>query len=112
MKAPPMTHNWDTSTHRKDPPWWKHLRLLVIERASGICEHKTEATEHSASARCTYKGDDVDHIINLASGGTDDMSNLQLLCSWHHKQKTAREAAAARSPKSEQRPREKHPGLL
>jgi 5-methylcytosine-specific restriction protein A len=78
----------------------------------GICEHISDPDTLGQSYRCTYPGKDVDHIINLASGGTDDLSNLQLLCDWHHKQKTAKEAAAKRKPRTERHPREQHPGLL
>lgn len=39
---------------------------------------------------------EVDHIINIAEGGTDDDSNLQALCIPCHKAKTARESAAHR----------------
>jgi 5-methylcytosine-specific restriction endonuclease McrA len=38
------------------------------------------------------------------------MTNLQLLCEHHHKQKTAQEAAKARKPRTERHPRERHPG--
>ena len=114
MTTPPQpNHNWDSSTRRKDPPGWKFVRQLVISRALGICEHISDPDIVTGLPyRCTYPGKDVDHIINLASGGTDHLSNLQLLCDWHHKQKTAQEAAAKRKPRSERHPREKHPGML
>lgn len=37
----------------------------------------------------------ADHIVNLASGGTGDMDNMQPLCIACHDDKTAREAAAS-----------------
>lgn len=37
----------------------------------------------------------VDHIIALENGGTDDDSNLQIICDWCHKPKTADDHAAA-----------------
>lgn len=101
-----MSHNWDSSRRPKDPPGWKQLREVVIARAGGICQHEDG---------CTYQGKDVDHIVNLASGGTNDLDNLRLLCTWHHKRKTAQEAAQARKnlpPITESRPRERHPGLI
>jgi 5-methylcytosine-specific restriction protein A len=101
-----MTHNWDSSRRPKDPPHWKQLRAHTIARAGGLCQ---------ASPPCTYPGTQVDHILNVLSGGTHDLNNLQLLCDWHHKQKTAQEAAKARAAKprhTERRKPEQHPGLL
>jgi 5-methylcytosine-specific restriction protein A len=100
-----MSHNWDSSRRPKDPPGWKQTRALVIQRAAGICQHEDG---------CTHKGSDVDHIVNLAAGGNHDLNNLRLLCSWHHKRKTAQEAAQARQALPilrETRPKPKHPGL-
>ena len=36
---------------------------------------------------------EVDHIVNLAQGGSDDDANLQALCAPCHQAKTATEAA-------------------
>jgi 5-methylcytosine-specific restriction protein A len=36
---------------------------------------------------------EVDHIVNIARGGTDEEANLQALCVLCHKAKTADEAA-------------------
>ena len=101
-----MAHNWDSSKRPKDPPGWPKTRALVIQRAGGICQHEDG---------CTHKGTDVDHIVNLAAGGNHDLNNLRLLCTWHHKRKTAQEAADARRAKgtiTESRKPEAHPGLL
>jgi 5-methylcytosine-specific restriction enzyme A len=37
-------------------------------------------------------GQCVDHIVPKRKGGTDDESNLQTLCNWHHDQKRKRES--------------------
>ncbi len=104
---------WETSNRRKDPPGWKAKRQVVIARALGQCEQSLSPHDlPQATIRCSYPGTDVDHIINLAKGGTDDPANLQLLCTWHHKQKTAREAQANRPKRTERHPGEKHPGIL
>ena len=109
--TPPPSHNWDSSKRRKDPPYWPQLRHQVIARANGLCEfiYEPDLFEPN-SKRCNYRANEVDHIINLAQGGNDDMTNLQLLCPYHHKQKTSQEAARARKPKTERKPREAHPG--
>ena len=42
---------------------------------------------------CNYCGDiglEVDHVIELASGGEDSIDNLQVLCKQCHKVKTAK----------------------
>ena len=106
---------WETSRRRKDPPYWSKLRAEILTRANNMCEHTQEETspQGSRTVRCTYPAKDVDHIVNLAKGGTDSHDNLQALCTWHHKQKTQAEARAARGPApTERRPRESHPGLV
>lgn len=104
---------WQSSRRRKDPPGWANIRQAVIQRAMGQCEYTPPASASPGNPqRCGFPGTDVDHIINLAQGGTDDLPNLQLLCPWHHKQKTAQEARAARTIRTERRPKEKHPGLI
>jgi len=35
---------------------------------------------------------ELDHIVNVAQGGTDDEFNLQSLCSPCHKKKTIKES--------------------
>jgi len=99
-----MAHNWDSSKRPRDPSNWKQIREHVISRARGLCEHRDG---------CNQPGTDVDHILNLAQNGSHEITNLQLLCKWHHKRKTALEASQARGirPK-EARPQAKHPGFL
>lgn len=59
---------------------------------------------------------ELDHIINAAAGGTNDLSNAQWLCSGPdgcHAAKTKTEAAAGRRARHArgQHPGERHPGL-
>ncbi|MDI9917864.1 HNH endonuclease signature motif containing protein [Rhodococcus sp. IEGM 1379] len=61
---------------------------------------------------CGQPGVQVDHIINVKAGGTDDMTNLQVLCARCHEIKTQREARVGRAKSSRHRPAERHPGLL
>lgn len=101
-----MSHNWGTSKRRKDPANWQAIKALVSERANGRCQDFMRD-----GTQCTDAGTECDHIINLANGGTDALDNLQMLCEWHHKRKTAREAADARKSLSIFRPKEQHPGF-
>jgi len=106
MTPTPSRHNWHSSKRRPDPPGWKATRQYVIARAGGICQHEDG---------CNYEGKDVDHIVNVANGGTDHVDNLRLLCTWHHKRKTAQEAAQARklvTRPTEARPKGRHPGIV
>lgn len=101
---------------RKEPAYWPKLRVEILTKADYMCEHRQTETslEGSRTVRCTYPANEVDHILNLARGGTDSADNLQALCKWHHRQKTNMEAAEGRkkNPRpSEYRAREKHPGL-
>lgn len=104
---------WESKARRPNPPGWHKTRLAVIQRAMGQCEFTPPATASPGNPqRCGFPGTDVDHIVNVAQGGSHDLANLQLLCPWHHKQKTQQEARAARTPRSERHPGEKHPGIL
>ncbi len=39
-------------------------------------------------------GTQLDHIVPISAGGSDERSNLQMLCDAHHREKTLREASA------------------
>jgi 5-methylcytosine-specific restriction protein A len=64
---------------------WRRKREAVMRRDQYLCQpckmqgRITEATE-------------VDHITNVAEGGTDDATNLQAICSQCHAVKTQAEA--------------------
>lgn len=47
--------------------------------------------EHPFCSRCGKPTKEVDHKIPRSRGGSEDDSNLQGLCGFCHKQKTARE---------------------
>lgn len=58
-------------------------------------------SEEPLCRECTAKGlvaatEEVDHIIPLADGGTNDRENMQGLCGACHRAKTQREQAARR----------------
>lgn len=102
-----MSGGWElaegkASRKSRLPDDWQALRKIVIERAGGRCEILMRSGK-----RCHDPGTDVDHV---KAGDLHDLSNLQLLCRWHHGQKTAREANAARTPRTNKHPGEKHPG--
>jgi len=41
---------------------------------------------------CYQPAAELDHIVSLAEGGSDDIDNLQGLCTTHHQEKTRAEA--------------------
>lgn len=47
---------------------WRKLREVVIKRDGGTCQ------------ACGQPGEHVDHVVPRRLGGTDELSNLQLLC--------------------------------
>lgn len=64
--------------------------------------------------QCGAFGHEVDHIIPVSQGGTNDDANLQALCSACHMAKTQAEAAQARAQRQADArlPVEAHPGLI
>lgn len=65
---------------------WRRKRDAILLRDKYSCQ------------QCGHIGTDleVDHIVNVAQGGTDDDGNLQTLCPTCHKAKTATESQAGR----------------
>lgn len=64
---------------------WRKLREEILRRDDYLCVSCSKSGRHVPAT-------DVDHIINKASGGGDEASNLQSLCRKCHKQKTQIEA--------------------
>ena len=61
---------------------WQKLRERIFSRDCGLCQECLRQGYIKA-------GSEVDHIIPVLNGGTDDESNLQILCEDHHRIKTA-----------------------
>ncbi|AWY20093.1 HNH endonuclease [Moraxella bovis] len=63
---------------------WRRLRDEILARDSYTCQC------------CGRVGGrlELDHIVNVAQGGTNDKSNLQILCHSCHKTKTQSESRA------------------
>lgn len=98
---------WSTSGRRAElPSNWGSIRARILARDGGQCR----AIDNGV--RCQLAATDVDHIGDRHDHGD---ANLQSLCSWHHRRKTARESGAARRQKPwvrRARPAERHPGEL
>jgi 5-methylcytosine-specific restriction endonuclease McrA len=98
---------WSAKSNRIVPTDWHRRKAAVHRRDQGVCHV------------CGHGGaDEVDHIRNVAAGGSHELTNLALIhgkqCSVCgkrcHIQKTAAEASAHRVRRA--RPTERHPGLL
>ena len=83
-----VTHRrqpWQRTTPRRVPGgsgWaWSRQRRRILERDGGVCQ----------ATGCGQPATEVDHIVPMAYGGTDDDGNLVSLCREHHAVKSARE---------------------
>jgi 5-methylcytosine-specific restriction protein A len=63
---------------------WNKLRQQVLKRDKHLCQPCLRASALSPATQ-------VDHIIPKAKGGTDDLENLEGICSPCHKRKTTLE---------------------
>jgi 5-methylcytosine-specific restriction protein A len=80
-------------------PAYKRNRAVAWRRADGRCELLTDGRRCGSRDRCQ-----VDHIVNLAAGGTHHLDNLRVLCKRCHDKKTAQEGKGfrgSRKPKAE-----------
>ena len=64
-------------------------RPIVVARDKGLCQMPVERV--GGLEPCGKLGAEVDHIMPLAAGGTDDLYNLRYLCESCHKAKTSRD---------------------
>ncbi|WP_312715495.1 HNH endonuclease [Corynebacterium flavescens] len=79
------------------------LRRRVMRRDQGQCQKR--------GPRCTLVATEVDHIVSVAEGGTDDLNNLEAICSACHAPKTQAEAQRGRVRYSRKRPPQAHPAF-
>ncbi len=61
---------------------WQKIRLRIMARDYGLCQECKRQGRHVI-------GSEVDHILPIFKGGTDDEDNLQFLCRRCHEVKTA-----------------------
>lgn len=82
-----MKNSWNhtkTTTQRGYGTQWQKLRKKILQRDNYLCLPCKQCDRLTAATQ-------VDHIINKASGGTDDETNLQSICDDCHEQKTITE---------------------
>jgi 5-methylcytosine-specific restriction endonuclease McrA len=91
------------STPRRTQPMprgWRRIRARILDRDAHTCYV------------CGLFATEVDHVVPVASGGTDDELNLRAICTTCHRRKTARDAHRNR-PHSPRWPEgDAHPGTV
>ena len=68
---------------------WQHLRKQILERDGHQCQLRLPDV-------CTGRASQVDHIISVADGGSDEPGNLRSVCRKCHARRTARQGLEAR----------------
>jgi len=66
---------------------WRRLRIMIFVRARGLCE-----CEECRRLNRLRAASEVDHIVPLWQGGSDDPVNLQAISVECHRAKSEREA--------------------
>lgn len=104
--------NWEGSGRRHTlPADWAVRQLTTLRRDHHRCQHIREDTQR----KCARRANHVDHIIPYSQGGTDEYSNLQSLCDWHHNRKSGSEggkASAIVHKAKREAAKPMHPGLM
>lgn len=91
---------WNNWPNYQRPPGWKATRQRILTRDNYTCHI------------CGQPGaDQVDHLINVAAGGTHDDTNLAAIHNKPCHQRKTRQQTTRTTP-TEQRPPEPHPGLI
>lgn len=72
---------------------WYKTKEAVLKRDKHLCQNCLRQGIFTL-------GDEVDHIVNKAEGGSDKMSNLETICKKCHKQKTREESKRGRNKRS------------
>jgi 5-methylcytosine-specific restriction protein A len=88
MPRKPWHHATESNTARGYGSQWRKLRASVMRRDKCLCQPCLKAGSVTPAREC-------DHITPKSKGGTDDMANLQAICSQCHSDKTQQEAAEA-----------------
>lgn len=76
-----------TSRSREKYGWdWSKLRSRILKRDEYLCQPCQRAGKLTTAK-------EVDHVLNIAAGGTDSPDNLQAICTTCHRAKTQQEAS-------------------
>lgn len=98
---------WESSDRlARLPADWQKIRKRILRRDGYMCRHID-----GDGIGCISRANQVDHIVR---NDDDSDLNLQALCEYHHRQKSASEGGQAYAAKQAARFRtpEPHPGRL
>ncbi|MEL7937664.1 HNH endonuclease [Pseudomonas delhiensis] len=70
---------------------WRRLRVQILARDKYLCR-----CEECTRLGRLREADEVDHVVPLSRGGTDDPSNLRAINRDCHKAKTQRESRSVK----------------
>lgn len=97
------------------PDDWSAIRKRVRARAHYMCEARDVQPDGTVTS-CPNPGRDVDHVV---AGDDHSLSNLQLLCTWHHRRKSSSEGYHGRNGQGMRKVHEgrkrwvdEHPGVI
>lgn len=94
MSAPSLrTHTAQDERLRGDT--WMSIRARVLTRDAGICRCAECADRRRSDPGFALPAHEVDHIIPLSAGGSNELVNLQAINVDCHRRKSAQEAAGA-----------------
>ena len=70
--------------------------LTTLQRAAFFLERGGRCEAPDCRRKIGTEAWDIDHIVPVANGGSNDDDNLQLLCASCHKRKTAKDVRTIR----------------
>ena len=91
------THPPPANTYRYKGGWQATAKR-VLERDGYECQLRYPDI-------CTGRAREVDHIVQPAAGGTDDLENLRAVCTPCHRRRTGRQGALAKQRNAARRQR-------
>lgn len=97
---------WRGSTRRATlPPDWARIRVQVLRRDGGRCQH----VRYDTGRLCAAPANQVDHV---GSRYDHAPGNLQALCEYHHQQKSSSQGGSAAAGRRAKQGKQKHPGII
>lgn len=92
LNSSPGVFGYEVSINKKYWEWDDRIKAVprreIMERDGWSCRECGRETPIEKSGLFVDSAPEIDHIVEVSAGGTDDASNLQLLCRKCHQAKT------------------------